>query len=265
MEPSSASQTRKDGDVRMSHFSVGVICESLNDVERLLAPYDENIEVEQYVSRTKAEIIEEGKNVKRRLLADDKDEYTSDEWALKYLSAETDEDFYNAERYADSEYDKDGNELTTYNPKSKWDWYSIGGRWSGELRLKEEDEDRYSYCDGAKIKDIDFSPDKEKYDECYKWWKEKVEGSDEEWDSFYKKSYFTERYRDAEEYATRSARFTTFALVTPDGEWHEQGEMGWFGCSTETPEEAREWDEQYISFIENADPEYYFVMVDCHI
>lgn len=247
----------------MSHFSVGVICKSLEDITELLAPYDENLKVESYIGRTKAQMIEDGRKTKEYYQTSSGDDY--EDYMKPYLSATTDEEFYNLEKYEDAKYDNEGNELSTYNPKSKWDWYSIGGRWSGELRLKEEDEDRYSYCDGAKIKDIDFSPDKEKYDKCYKWWKEKVEGSDEEWDEFYKKSYFTERYRDAEEYATRSAQFTTFALVTPDGVWHECGEMGWFGCSSDTPDEAREWDEQYMSFIENADPEYYFVMVDCHI
>ena len=249
----------------MSHFAVGVICESLGDVEGLLAPYDESIEVEQYVSRTRAKMIEEGKDIKRRLLADGNDEHVSDEWASKYLNAETDEDFYNTQRYEDSEYDEDGNELSTYNPKSKWDWYSIGGRWSDRLKLKEPDENGYRYCDYAKMKDIDFGIDGEKYNECYEWWKVHVEGSDKDWDSFYKKSYFTDTYRDANDYATRQAQFSTFALVTPDGEWHEKGEMGWFGCSDETPDEAREWDENYMSFIENADPEHYFVMVDCHI
>lgn len=247
----------------MSHFSVGVICKSLEDITELLAPYDENLEVESYIGRTRAQMIEDGRKTKEYYQTSSGDDY--EDYMKPYLSATTDEEFYNLEKYEDAKYDNEGNELSTYNPKSKWDWYSIGGRWSGELRLKEEDEDRYSYCDGAKIKDIDFSPDKEKYDECYKWWKEKVEGSDEEWDEFYKKSYFTERYRDAEEYATRSASFTTFALVTPDGEWHEQGKMGWFGFSSDSPDEARAWDEQYMSFIENADPEYYFVMVDCHI
>lgn len=247
----------------MSHFIVGVICESVDDITTLLAPYDENIEVEPYIGRTKAEMIAEGKRVKKRLL--EGEEKRTDDWALKYLNAKTDEDLYNAEKYDDYEYDKDGNEMTTYNPKSKWDWYSIGGRWSYGLKLKEPDEDGGEYCDYAKIKDIDFGIDKEKYNECYEWWKMSVEGSDEEWDSFYKKEYFTDNYTDADDYATRQAQFSTFALVTPDGEWHEKGKMGWFACSSETPDEARKWDENYMSFIKNADPEHYFVMVDCHI
>lgn len=39
---------------------------------------------------------------------------------------EDDEDY-------DSGQDKDGNEWSTYNPKSQWDWWVIGGRWKGML------------------------------------------------------------------------------------------------------------------------------------
>lgn len=247
----------------MSHFSVGVICESPADVDKLLAPYDENIKVEPYIGRTREQMIKNGKECREYYkglpIAERKDYMTP------FLSATTDEEFYNLEKYSDAEYDDCGNEISTYNPKSKWDWYAIGGRWSGELRLKEEDEDGCLYCDEAKIKNIDFSMNKERYDGCLQWWENNIEAPDEEWKGFYKKEYYTERYKDAEEYATRNASFSTFALVTPDGEWHECGEMGWFGCSGETPDEARAWDEQYMSFIENADPEHYFVMVDCHI
>ena len=37
-------------------------------------------------------------------------------------------------------YEDDG-QMITYNPNSKWDWYSIGGRWSGFLPLKELDSE----------------------------------------------------------------------------------------------------------------------------
>lgn len=245
----------------MSHFSVGVICKSPMDVAELLVPYDESLEVKPYINRTKAEMIADGR--KRKAMYEENPEKYA--WLSTFAEAQSDEDFYNLEKADYYEYDSDGNELSTYNPKSKWDWYQIGGRWSCELKLKDEDEDGGLYCDEAKIKDIDFSMNKERYDECLQWWKDSIEAPDDEWEGFYKKEYYTERYKSAEEYATRSASFSTFALVTPDGEWHEQGEMGWFGCSGETPKEAREWDEQYMSFIENADPEYYFVMVDCHI
>lgn len=55
-------------------------------------------------------------------------------------------------------------------------------------------------------------------------------------------------------------------MITPDGEWHEQGEMGWFGIGSETEEEAVVFKETYFdAFIKNADPEQFMVIVDCHI
>lgn len=258
----------------MSHFSVGVICESPADVDRLLAPYSEDIEVDPYIYRTKEQMIAEAKE-RAKTYHDDSVGY---DYLKPFTEAKTDEEFYQAEidYWQITNVDEDGNELTTYNPKSKWDWYSIGGRWADELKVRITEEnglsdyaydetDEFVYCDEAKIKDIDFSLDKEKYDERYAWWEDNIEAPDDEWQGLYKKEYYTERYKDADEYATRNASFSTFALVTPDGEWHECGEMGWFGLSSDTPDETRAWDEQYMSFIENADPEHYFVMVDCHI
>lgn len=57
------------------------------------------------------------------------------------------------------------------NPNSKWDWYSIGGRWSGSLKLKKGkngsmghkswtnsgESDREGWVDQAYKEDIDFS------------------------------------------------------------------------------------------------------------
>lgn len=37
------------------------------------------------------------------------------------------------------EIDEDGNLISRYNPDSRWDWFSVGGRWSGFLLLKAKD------------------------------------------------------------------------------------------------------------------------------
>jgi len=37
-------------------------------------------------------------------------------------------------------YYYENGELTTYNPASKWDWYTLGGRWSGYLPLRPTDD-----------------------------------------------------------------------------------------------------------------------------
>src|SRR5690606_6757529 len=53
----------------------------------------------------------------------------------------------------DVERDDDGlYSWTTYNPQSKWDWYQIGGRWSGLLILLDG-----STVDQARKGDIDWA------------------------------------------------------------------------------------------------------------
>lgn len=112
----------------MSHSTVLVIGE---DPEKMLEPYDENIEVEPY----------------RRY---DSSEKPADHWLHSTLVAEHDLDpaagwpeFVRAwnERYKDEPYEYDAEKdriysMSTYNPNSKWDWYLLGGRWTGFFRLK---------------------------------------------------------------------------------------------------------------------------------
>lgn len=67
-------------------------------------------------------------------------------------------------------------------------------------------------------------------------------------------------------YATHQAAFSTYAVVTPDGVWHGKGKMGWWAMSSETPEEARDWEDQFKErFITSSDPELLLTIVDCHI
>ena len=101
----------------MSHFSVAVVTNtgSEEEVERLLAPYQENN------------------------MGDCPEEY------LEFIE---DED-------ADID-DETGKRGYWENPNAKWDWYRIGGRASGLLKLKSG----YT-TNTAKIKDIDLSIDKE--------------------------------------------------------------------------------------------------------
>ena len=68
-----------------------------------------------------------------------------------------------------------------------------------------------------------------------------------------------------------------FVLYTPDGEehipyayikdgqWHEPGKMGWFGCSSATENSQKEYDQSFRSMIASCNPEDWLVCVDCHI
>lgn len=129
----------------MSHYAVAVISEEyptedvLNDI---LEPFDEGKpEEEYYVYMTKSEIIADAKEYAKKLKKAQEENRlivpSQIELAEKLFNAKTDEDFYKLNTYSDSVYDKDGNLLSKYNRNSKWDWWTIGGRWSGEFDGKD--------------------------------------------------------------------------------------------------------------------------------
>ena len=99
----------------MSHFTVAVITAEKEKLDEMLAPYDENLEVEPYVERTKKEIIEIARKRKEDYSKEQKEDYSKEQkeeknlsdWQLKYVNAETDEDLYKAEIDENEQYDKE--------------------------------------------------------------------------------------------------------------------------------------------------------------
>lgn len=161
--------------------------------------------------------------------------------------------------------------LSTYNPKSKWDWYEIGGRWKGLLILKNEKKglrgtpgsttEMTEGYDGAFVSDVDFAAMKRRdtanlprYEDAMK-------------NSFIKEAYMRERFPTEKEYIKCETTFSTYAVITPDGKWLAQGKMGWWGLSSDTAEEGRAWQLGYHDrFIKPAiENNWYMVIVDCHI
>lgn len=165
----------------MSHYIVTVClpasaAENIEeDLEAALAPFDKNTEVEPYREYISGE--------------------PEDHWIIKAMRREGDEtrvsdwrtfvavvkDRYGNDSYYDQyqmEVGKDGGPVrafkwSTYNKRSKWDWYLIGGRWTGYYDLKPEfigdprvingqagamtepNEDR-SKCDGGPVEMLNF-------------------------------------------------------------------------------------------------------------
>lgn len=144
------------------------------DLETALAPFDENLEVAPYrdyetgepseywvyrALKRAAQHVADGTGI----LPYDPDALgASNRWsketpAEQHAKLEADAATFHAlpdpvtwvdivklhnERYGTGESDslhlsEDGRAytLSTYNPKSKWDWYQIGGRWAGRFRL----------------------------------------------------------------------------------------------------------------------------------
>lgn len=63
--------------------------------------------------------------------------------------------------------DEDGNVISTRNPNGYWDWYSIGGRWSGYFPLKKKDSEEDDYCDEATIGEVDWKKFKKEHQAPY--------------------------------------------------------------------------------------------------
>lgn len=137
----------------MSHFCVYVFTkEDGMDIEEIMAPYSEGLPCAPHVEYTKeqavAQIREEIKQyentVYARYLADPEGyaEESQNEAHVNYVKNEfpkklayTDEECYEEmkERFDEDMIDEEGNLYTSYNPYSKWDWYTEGGRWKNVL------------------------------------------------------------------------------------------------------------------------------------
>lgn len=68
----------------MSHFTVAVITAKKEKLEEMLASYDENLEVEPYIEKTKKEIIKEAKKQKEDYSKEQKEGKKLSDWQLKY-------------------------------------------------------------------------------------------------------------------------------------------------------------------------------------
>lgn len=267
------------------HYSVAVFTDGESGtVVDLLAPYDENIEVERYVAHTKQELIDAGRkeieqyrDSKYKTYLENPEKYlmerchgNPDSNHFRYISEEfpkrllwTDEEIYQHEvlDYSYSDIGEDGEVYSTYNPDSKWDWYSFGGRFSGELLLKNAEDEDECWADSALAVDVDFDGMKRAAYEQLTPYDQFINDT-----SWYSKEYLQRMYPDKDAYERQMTAFSTYAVVTPDGQWHAPGEMGWFS-SSESPEESQDWNLSYYQrFIQPAiDNGWEITIVDCHI
>lgn len=108
----------------MSHFTVLVIGENWEDQ---LAPHSEQLEVEPY--KDYCDLGSDG--WPGSALAKDHPDLDRTDLALV---AETLSEKWGERYEAD---DLGVYQWSTYNPRSKWDWYAVGGRWAGFFPLKE--------------------------------------------------------------------------------------------------------------------------------
>jgi hypothetical protein len=223
----------------MSHFTTIVIVPSkdekdLKKVEKLLRPYDENKTVPGYLRDCHCTGSQADKEVE--IIVEDKlgkiDTVRKD-FAIKYpnLPYKEQEKIWKEQVQIPRETlrkelmgkhplaktpDPDctqckgtGKYKSTYNPKSKWDWYVVGGRW-----------DNYFGCNHPPVERlIELAKSKEPK--------------------------------------------TPYSIVTPDGEWHQEGDMGYWGMTFNEIEEDV-WNKEILEIYEKY-KDHIGVVCDLHI
>lgn len=120
------------------------------------------------------------------------------------------------------------------NPRAKWDWFVLGGRWQRSLHLLpgrtgETGEQAYDNvpvlpgtCDQARFGDIDWAKTRHP-----------------------------------------TGKLTPFAVLK-NGEWYEQGEMGWFGVAANMLDDAA-WEEEVSHLLADVPADELVSVFDCHI
>jgi hypothetical protein len=234
----------------MSHFLVGVIIPKDTasvraKVEELLEPYDENTEVEEYdrdcycignIASMEARKQTEEKLGTFQTFRDTYNALPKDQQPKWKDHIKPFVDLHEKLTKEHSQYQKPdkncpdchgtGKEKSHYNPDSKWDWWRIGGRWDGiisNIGKYRESEDN----------GFNFDP----YHEDVK-----------------NNSCLVRELK---------ANHLPFAIITPDGEWHEKGQMGWWGV-THNEKEDDKWNKELFESLKEYKDDL-IVGVDCHI
>jgi hypothetical protein len=264
----------------MSHFTVMVIGDCVDDI---LEPYDENKKVKPHIDQTKDEIHKDFMKCQGRIYAENKPKDDLDDFEKLTLSIDNVNSKW-LDKWNGRKLDKNGNTLSTYNQDSKWDWYQVGGRWSGSLILKPDrigDLGERSWTnrdvevpsgrvDVAIKGDIDWDAmNGEARKDAEKSWDDLFNPNPET--CWYNSKYIEkqqkshlELYGTKEEYVKRRGIWTPYAYVTESG-WFAPGDMGYWGMSSDDTEDRDAFDQQFKKFIEELSDDELITMVDCHI
>lgn len=211
----------------MSHYRVALIRRPHQDADEMLAKYSERLEVKPYIRLSRKEALREAADTIAKY-ADGTYKNSSKNWGEILAKAkETSEDelikLY--AEYCGRELDKDGNQLSTYNPLSKYDYY-------GEL----ETFDTLSEY----IKEHPNGGSKNAIYKARVLWRYVVEGKplpkkyekDDYFQFHYDKKYYLKKYGNIDLFVKMmTSNVPAYAFVL-DGEWYAPGEVGWFASES---------------------------------
>lgn len=155
-----------------------------------------------------------------------------------------------------------------WNPNARWDWYVIGGRWTGYFILKPgragvgepgaaDDIAQAGRADRARKGDIDFAAmARSNYADRMKSWDE-LERTGGLSDYRRRRDLDIPEGQTREQfkaYARKRARHCSTLAVLKDGEWIDAGVGG-----------DDEWDEHYSALLGSLPDDAILTVVDCHV
>ena len=238
----------------MSHFQTAVFLKETKDLQKALAPYQENNTGDcpkkfmKFVS-----VYKECKKDYEKECEQVKTKYPTLSLYIK--------------EYCDYEFDFEKKAYGYWeNPNAKWDYWSLCEK-DGFARFVDLDIPN-GFC---KVKDFRKELSRTEYASALRFWETFVEGKplhdgEKEPFDYYSKEYYLRNFKGKEDYATFTATPHPYAFIDPQGKWHEPGRMLMFGFeeSCQSAKEAflREW-ESMLDAPENQN--LYVAFVDCHI
>jgi hypothetical protein len=296
----------------MSHFYTIALVEPSEAmdiegaVQPLLAPYDENMEVDDYedtcycvghVARmevhdqVKEAMIEHTVNSLADLRNEHSEatagldldweesskrwqEFTKDWFDLQEKLQKQFRDAHPLINEPDKDCDEcggDGVVISTYNPDSKWDWYQVGGRWSGQFDSDYDpatDPDNIEtcfICRGTGMRNDTLGQEARAKDPNYTCNGCGGKGTSVKWPTQWKndrgniESVSNLLKLEDEKFSEVAV---PFAIVSKDG-WAERGSMGWF-ASVSDEKDKDDWNTQVRSILE-ANTDKLAVVLDLHI
>ena len=141
-------------------------------------------------------------------------------------------------------------EIQKVNPNAKWDWFEIGGRWPGRLRLKNGER-----ADSALLCDIDTSFDMTAYNDALAYWDNAMKNNP------LFPHHMMSHYLTKDIYAALRGTFYFNYVIDAEGKWHENDYF-----STNIIQEISWAQDFYKNFLYSLNPkEYRITVVDIHI
>ena len=180
----------------------------------------------------------------------------------------------------------DGYEYWT-NPNGKWDWYQVGGRWCGSLKLKrgfkptpdmygepsaciDKSIDPYfhdfgeDWVDSAPIGSIDTSLDMRAWDAAIEDWDKAMSG--ETIGFFQTKESLLRDYIIKENYAACRALFYFTYVIDHEGNWHQMWPEGyWWSVNiSDRLKWAQDFVRRFLAPLRYGSKKYRLTAVDIH-